>query len=88
MGSETAASIGLIILIAIVYGFVTLVIGEGIETVLGKGAFCFFIPSVWRGTKVFNWFGAVFMTVLMHIIFLPWALGFWFWKMLTVGGNK
>ena len=87
MGS-TAAVIGFITFITIVYGFATILVGTEIEKALGKGAFCFFIPSVWRGTKVFNWFGAVFMTVLMHIIFLPWAIGFWFWKMLTVGGNK
>lgn len=88
MGVEIAAAIGLIIFIIIVYGYVTITIGAGIEDALGKGTFCFFIPSVWRKTKVFNWFGAVFMTVLMHIVFLPWAIGFWFWKVLTIGGNK
>ena len=86
--TSTTAAIGFITLLIIAYGFISITIGAEIEKALGKGAFCFFIPSVWRGTKVFNWFGAVFMTVLMHIIFLPWALGFWFWKVLTIGGNK
>ena len=85
---STLAIIGTVICTTIVYGIITIIVGAEIENALGKGAFCFFIPSVWRGTKIFNWFGAVFMTVLMHIIFLPWAMGFWFWKMLTVGGNK
>ena len=84
----TLAIIGIIICVTIAYGYITILIGAEIEKALDKGSFCFFIPSVWRGTKIFNWFGAVFMTVLMHIIFLPWAIGFWFWKMLTVGGNK
>lgn len=85
---STAGIIGTIIFVTLIYGLMTIIIGGGIENALGKGGFCFFIPSVWRGTKVFNWFGAVFMTVLMHIIFLPWAIGFWFWKALTIGGNK
>ena len=51
---STSAIIGIIICVTIAYGYITILIGAEIEKALDKGSFCFFIPSVWRGTKIFN----------------------------------
>ena len=34
-----------------------------------------------------NWFGVIFFTLLLTIIFPVFALGYWFYKLCTVGRN-
>ena len=32
-----------------------------------------------------NWFGIIVITILLNIIFFPWAIGYWIYKLFTVG---
>lgn len=32
-----------------------------------------------------NWFGVIVMTLLLNIIFLPYAIGYWIYKSFTIG---
>jgi hypothetical protein len=32
-----------------------------------------------------NWFGIIVITILLNIIFFPYAIGYWIYKLFTVG---
>ena len=43
--------------------------------------------QLYENTRL-NRFGSWCIAIFLWIVFAPWAIGYWFWKMLTVGGNK
>ena len=32
-----------------------------------------------------NWFGIIVITIFLNIIFFPYAIGYWIYKLFTVG---
>lgn len=36
----------------------------------------------------FNWFGIAILTILLNIIFLPYAIVYWIYKLFTVGRKE
>jgi hypothetical protein len=38
--------------------------------------------------KQFNWFGIIIITLALNIIFLPFAVLYWLYKLLTVGRKQ
>lgn len=36
----------------------------------------------------FNWFGITVITLVINIIFLPYAICYWFYKLFTVGRKE
>lgn len=32
-----------------------------------------------------NWFGVIFVTLMLHVILPAYAIGYWFYKLCTVG---
>lgn len=50
--------------------------------------FSFFNPiRNYKKWNRMNWFGVIFFTLLLTIIFPEFALGYWFYKLCTVGRN-
>lgn len=50
--------------------------------------FSFFNPiRNYKKWNRMNWFGVIFFTLLLTIIFPVFALGYWFYKLCTVGRN-
>lgn len=50
--------------------------------------FSFFNPiRNYKKWSCMNWFGVIFFTLLLTIIFPVFALGYWFYKLCTVGRN-
>ena len=36
----------------------------------------------------FNWFGIAVMTLLLNVVFVPYAIVYWIYKLFTVGRNE
>ena len=36
----------------------------------------------------FNWFGIIIITLFLNIIFIPYAIVYWIYKLFTVGRNE
>ena len=75
-------NIGDIIAIIFCISLLEFIILCGIET----EDFSFFNPirnyKQWSGI---NWFGVIFLTLLLNIVFPVYAIGYWFYKLCTVG---
>lgn len=36
----------------------------------------------------FNWFGITIITIIINIVLLPYAIGYWIYKLFTVGRKE
>ena len=53
--------------------------------IAGKIGVCFCSPKwIYSNTKT-NWFGTICLAILANVAFGPSALGYWFYKLCTVG---
>lgn len=43
--------------------------------------------QVYKDNNV-NWFGCIMLVLLAHVLFLPIAIVYWFYKLCTVGRRK
>lgn len=64
---------------------ITLIIGyEFFELPEGSGL-SFLNPNVLYETGRVNWFGAYFFGILFNLIFAPFAVLYWVYKLCTIG---
>lgn len=68
---------------------VTLVEGIFLVFALNADDLSFFNPiRNYKKWDCMNWFGTIFFTLLLNIIFPVYSIGYWFYKLCTVGRNK
>ena len=48
----------------------------------------FLNPVLFHNNVSVNWFGAIFMCLLFSTMLLPYAIGYWFYKLCTVGRRQ
>lgn len=71
----------LILLLIMLYGMVVCVIG-GLTNSKGLE----FVNPIWLYKRYrVNWFGAIFITIIFNMLTLPFSIGYWFYKLCTVG---
>ena len=75
--------VGIIVMLLMTYILFVFAVCDGLNT----DGFEFVNPIwIYKRFKV-NWFGTIFLMIVFNILALPFAIGYWFYKLCTVGRN-
>lgn len=66
---------------------IAIVVRCGINDFIDAEGFEFVNPIYLYNQIKVNWFGVILLTLIWHMLFAPFAIGYWFYKLCTVGRN-
>ena len=73
-------------LLLILYIVFTVVVGGPVLFIFTEPDGCESVNPLWIYENIdVNWFGVICLSILFHVIALPYAIGYWFYKLCTVG---